>query len=661
MRHFLIHSYKFVAYLLLATSLTVHGTEELDTVEIYGSRTEAYSPYDFIGSHQRLSAEEYNQSFNTLPSILQQQSGIAINSIGGIGQYSSPTIRGSSGQQVLVFWDGLLINSLTGGNADIGSLNLGLASNIDIYRSIAPAELSASAIGGVIHIQSEDLTKKTEAYSGNATITYGSYNTQQYAVSQHFEAENSHWLISTEYLSADNDYEYIQIGSVASPNTPISVPRYNNGSNQYNTLLKGQLNHDNSRMDLAIQYGQSNRELSTNINSPSNLSDISTKSGSAQVRWKQNWSNLHNSELLAGLSTHSQLYDDQFSTIGLGAQLNEYDTVSKKIQWNHYFSHKNISALISARTEIEDNDTDYQLLNDEELVTQCEAGRGCETTYERQQNDISGRLQYRNSTNQLVLQASRIDLTDRNLTTEESLKSFVGNTWSIAFEHKSKSGLTPFISIASQVRLPSTSELFGDRGTSVGNPELLPEEAEHFEIGFSYQYATFELDSSFYIRDLHNAIVGEEDSRGVIRYSNLGTTQHIGYEQDIIWNPIRSLILSVNLTIQSNEIIKDERFPTYKGSQVAGYSQLSSHISAQWLGDNWDFMVSNALEREGYYTNSNLLPKEDKTQWNASIGLNVNQWRFSFDANDITDNAARDYPSYPEPGRMYFLRANTKW
>jgi outer membrane receptor protein involved in Fe transport len=132
-------------------------------------------------------------------------------------------------------------------------------------------------------------------------------------------------------------------------------------------------------------------------------------------------------------------------------------------------------------------------------------------------------------------------------------------------------------------------------------------------------------------------------------------------EQNIIWKPIHPLSITANLTIQSNEIIKDERFSYYEGKQVAGYSQFYSYISAQWVKTHWDIKLSNTLEREGFYVNSNLLPKDDKNRWDLSLGTNINQWRISLDVNDITNNSAQDYPYYPEPGRTYFLRANTKW
>lgn len=634
---------------------------ELESVEISGKEIKSYSTYDFIGSHLSIEAEQFNQSFNTLPSILEQQSGIEIQSIGGIGQYSSPVIRGSTGQQVLVFWDGMLINNINGGSADIGSMSLNLAKSIDIYRSVAPAELSASAVGGVINIKSKELTESSNNNDGEATIAVGSYGAQQLSLSQSFNIGNSQWLMATEYLTADNDFEYVQIGSVINPNTPTVVPRYNNGSEQYSVLLKGQQAYKQGKFDLALQTSQNDRELSSKINSPSNEAKLSTQNKNVQLRWSHFWNPVHKSELLTALITKTQLYDDKDSTIGLGAQLNEYNTHGQQIQLNHYIELEKVTALLSARLQNEETKTDYKLLTEDELQQQCNAGRGCETAYERLQQDVSGRLQYQTNDNQFTLQASQIKLQDKNLTSSNSNEQFSGNTWSIGFKHQFKLGMANYINFANQVRLPSTSELFGDRGMSIGNPNLQPETSEQVEIGLTYQNETIDIKSSLYLRNVEQAIVGESDSRGVIRYSNLSTTQHIGVEHNIIWTPVHPLSITANLTIQSNEIIKDERFSYYEGKQVAGYSQFYSYISAQWTKTHWDIKISNTLEREGFYVNSNLLPKDDKNRWDLSLGTNLNQWRFSLDINDLTNDSAQDYPYYPEPGRTYFLRAHTKW
>jgi iron complex outermembrane receptor protein len=632
----------------------------LDKVEVTGTATENYTPYDFIGSHQSINSEEFNQNFNTLTTILERQSGIEIQSIGGLGQYSSPVIRGSSGQQVLVFWDGMLLNNLSGGSADIGSLNLNIANKIDIYRSIAPAELSASAVGGVIHIQSAEPSDEHKN-NGEATITSGSYGTEQVSILQNFSIGSTNWLAATEYLTADNDFQYLQVGSVINPNEPTLVPRYNNGAEQYSALLKGQHTLSSGRFDIAFQTSKNNRQLSSKINSESNQANIETQNNSVQFRLSHQWSKTNKIEILSGILKQTQLYDDVNSTIGLGSQLNEYETTGNNIQINHYLQWNEISGLLSARYQQENTETDFKLLTESELEVQCAAGRGCEEKYERRQHDFSGRIQYQDSHNQLTIQASQITIEDKNLTFSNSLDEFQGITWSFGVSHFFDTGLSTYINISNQVRTATTNELLGDRGTTIGNPDLSPEIAKHFEIGLSHKNEYLEIRSSLYLRDVTQAIIGEPDSRGILRFDNLGETQHKGMEHTLSWTPLRTLILTTSLTFQSNEIIQDDLYSSYEGKQVPGYSQFSSYSSIQWVENLWDLSISNTVERGGFYISSNLKEKDIKDRWDLSLGAKIKNWRLSLDAYDLTSNAARDFIFYPEPGRSYFLRAKTKW
>ncbi len=645
-----------------ACTFSVYGEDaQLDVVQIKASSVDSsFSPHDFIGFHQSINADQFNQNFKTLPDLLEQQSGIEIQSVGGIGQYSSPVIRGSSGQQVLVFWDGLLINSLNGGGADIGNLNLSLASKVDIYRSIVPIELSSSAVGGVIHIQSDDLNSEVHSSIGHATATHGSNGMQQYSIMQKIELGSSQWMVASEYLTADNDFSYLEKNPVDSPNTPSYEPRYNNGTRQYHILLKGLKSYQGGRIDIALQSGSNDRELSSRINSTSNQAQLSTQNSSAQLRWKHQWNNFNRSEFLTTLNQQSQLYDDELSSIGLGKQLNEYSTNGHIFQWNQYLTYNNLSALVTARSQTERTSTDYRLLNELELQAQCLAKKGCETAYQRQQHDLAGRLQYQNKKDRIILQVSRIHLQDKNLTSADSLNHYNRTAWSIGVSHQFELGIKLYLNTANQVRLPSTNELFGDRGMSIGNPELQPETAQHNELGIQYQNTYVDIKSTLYLRDVKQAIIAEDDS-GVMHFSNLGASRHIGTEQNINWNPHHNLTFTANVTIQSNEIITDERFSYYEGKQVSGYSQFYAFLSMGWKTNSWDITLSNTVEKGGFYNNSNLKAKDDKNQWNASLGANFYNWRLSLDATDLTNSSARDYPSYPEPGRMYFLRAHTQW
>lgn len=652
MRYFFIFllSFSYTAWLWA-------NDAQLENVTITSSAQPQFSPQNFIGNHQTLDKKDWQQRFVLLPDLLAEQSGIEIHNLGGVGQYSTPIIRGASGQQVLVFFDGLQINSLNGGGANLGNLSLNSAQKVDIYRSLAPIELTASAMGGVIHLQSPELNQGKN--HGQARMSLGSYGVQQYQAQQAVNLEKNSLYFSVDYLKADNDFEYLEQHPVSNPNQPAYEKRYNNGSEQYHLLLKSRHNLAQHRFDFALQKIQAKQELSAAINFPQNDAHIDSQQESLQLRWQSPWQQ-YQSEILTQLMQQKQRYDDRHSRIGLGAQLNTYSTTGYKIQFNQYARFKNSNLVFTAREHQESTDTDFELLTDAQVQKQCANGYGCETAYERVQRDLGVRAQYWLGQTSLIAQASLLYLDDRHPDLKNQ-KSQRANTWYLAAQHDFISGFFLLANISSQLRLPATSELFGDRGTSIGNANLLPEEALHYELGTGYSANNWRWDASLYLRQVENAIVGESDSRGVVRFSNLAQTQHAGLEQNITVDMNEQFSIAGNLSLQSNEIIRHKTTPFYEGNQVANIRPLQSFVRLNWQKNNWDAFLSYHYALGGYYTNSNLLEKDTEHRLDAGLGFNRKNWRLSFNITDIADQAVRDYPSYPEPGRMYFVRLNYQW
>ncbi|WP_353351109.1 TonB-dependent receptor [Oceaniserpentilla sp. 4NH20-0058] len=640
---------------------TIENDAALDTIQVEGQTDQGFSVHSIIGSHQSIDVEASNQNFKTLPDLLEQQSGIEIQSIGGIGQYASPVIRGSSGKQVLVFWDGLLVNGISGSSADIGSLGLSYANSIDIYRSLAPIELSASSVGGVIQIKSQDLSSSYQDNNGAFSLTAGSYGTRKISVRQALNLESSNWLLAGELTQADNDFKYLEERPVSNPNKPAYESRHNNGAQQSNVLLKGQHQFQSHEFNIAIQSNQSNREISAKINTPTTQTDIASTSHHLQTSWNIPWSNQIRSEVITSAQHQIELFDDRYSSVGLGSQLNEYESQAYKLQTNQYFDFDSINSVITLRVQTDKTQADYQLLTEDEVAAQCLAGRGCKSPYRRTQADLGSRLSYRINQFEYSLQGALLEIRNQNLTPNENSTTMHHSTWSLGVSRYYSDGVTLFYSISNQLRVPSTTELFGDRGLSKGNDELTPEKALSHDIGLRFQTSNVEYASSLYFRDVADAIHAETDSSGVIRYDNLGKTQHLGWEHTMSYQPKRELSLNANVTLQSNEIIKDDRFSIYEGKQVAGYSQIYSFLQMQYFMNHWDMSIAHTFEDGGYYRNSNTRKKDTKDQWNISIGKNINNWRITLDLVDITNSAARDYIEYPEPGRQIYLKTQTKW
>lgn len=83
---------------------------------------------------------------------VRRQTGATTRSIGGLGQYSAVSLRGSSPQQVPVFVDGVPIDGAMAGLVDLSSQPLDTTARIEIYRGYVPIEFGRGGLGGAINL-----------------------------------------------------------------------------------------------------------------------------------------------------------------------------------------------------------------------------------------------------------------------------------------------------------------------------------------------------------------------------------------------------------------------------------------------------------------------------------------------------------------------------
>lgn len=83
--------------------------------------------------------------------VLERVAGVDVTRYGGaFGQGSFVTIRGSTPAQVLVIVDGVRMNPVAGGGADLDSVPIELLESVDVVRGAGAARYGADALGGVI-------------------------------------------------------------------------------------------------------------------------------------------------------------------------------------------------------------------------------------------------------------------------------------------------------------------------------------------------------------------------------------------------------------------------------------------------------------------------------------------------------------------------------
>lgn len=102
-------------------------------------------------------------------SVLDSASGTVVRRLGGLGDFSSLRLRGSTDRQVEIFLDGIPLNPDGGEAVDLAELPASAFDRVEIWRGNAPPELASVAMGGVVNLVTPgaDLRPRLAAAGGS--------------------------------------------------------------------------------------------------------------------------------------------------------------------------------------------------------------------------------------------------------------------------------------------------------------------------------------------------------------------------------------------------------------------------------------------------------------------------------------------------------------
>jgi iron complex outermembrane receptor protein len=119
-----------------------------------------------------LDAASWAGGMRSAAEVLARAVGVSVRETGGVGAYSTVSLRGSTAAQVPIYLDGVLLNSPQRGEVDLADVDVGAVERVEIYRGGAPLVLGGSSLGGAIHLFSS-----ADKSPASMSLTHGSYGT----------------------------------------------------------------------------------------------------------------------------------------------------------------------------------------------------------------------------------------------------------------------------------------------------------------------------------------------------------------------------------------------------------------------------------------------------------------------------------------------------
>jgi iron complex outermembrane receptor protein len=234
------------AVVLDAVVVTAKGSEDvLQTGDVDTEQTSA--------SVVVIEREQFEGKIEGLAEVIEKEAGIQVRQSGGLGSYSSVSLRGSTSDQVMVFLDGILLNSGSGGGVDLSTISLSDVESIELYKGTSPLNFGKASIGGVVNIKT---IRSKQGLNVNAGVGYGSFNARRANGFVNHKPGRFDYLVSVETFSSDNDYEIVNNqGTQYYPDDDTVEPVHNGDFSQINLLGKAGYDlSDKSRVALLHQY-----------------------------------------------------------------------------------------------------------------------------------------------------------------------------------------------------------------------------------------------------------------------------------------------------------------------------------------------------------------------------------------------------------------------
>jgi len=599
-----------------------------------------------------------------LAQTLDAATGVNIRRNGGLGSFSTVSIRGSTSEQVQVFLDGVPLNSASGGGVDFGRLPLAGVERIEIYRGAVPAQFGGNSIGGVVHIRTQNpgATPRSHLHMGS-----GSFASRQLGASLAGPWNKWQYLGLLDYSTSTNAFDFWDDnGTEYNVEDDGRAKRLNSDFSSLRALFKlGRAMGEtgNSRLQLHSTFDLShkgipgignNQSLHTRFDTWRSIIEASLYGprGSGGYRLK------------AYHSTERDVYKDLFGEVGIGVQhqRNTKRGGGVRGELNFLLPRRGLATFFANAQQQRFLPRD-ELRKESRLRTSrrraLTLGSEVELPLFADRFTLHAGGQWQRLGDRLFdierfaanleqpIPTNREDLLGARL----SLSADLGAGWKLQ-GHRGR-----------YQRAPSFFELFGDRGAVRGNSSLTSETGYKSDIGVVFRRTAQNkagltlAELTYYHNRVENLIRFIHNSQQVSQPHNLGEVLLRGVEtrwQAQLLAPVR---LSGNYVYQRAE--NRSPFSFEKGNDLpnAPRHRLSARLELEGIRGLLHYEYSR--ESRHFLDRANLRPIARRALHGVGVRANLKEGiALSAEVRNLSDNQVADLWGYPLPGRSYFSTLN---
>jgi len=634
---------------------------------------------DETASNTVITRSQLANSTSDLPEVLDEQPGLRTSRLGGLGSFSSMAIRGSTGDQVNVYLDGVPLNSGLGGAVDLSSVPLGPIQRVVIYRGLAPLTFGASAMGGVVSVR----TWSPEAQRLELRGGGGSFGTRFGRLFYGGGAGDWGGSVALDYQGTEGDFAFVNDGGTAfEPSDDVESIRSNNGFNGGSLMLKGRVRLSKALTLDAVNLLNAKKcgiaghglhpTMAAHLTTIRNVAGLhlrgqrvaGTGLDFSVVPWVT-WSQLSFKDPLGevGVGTDDTL--DQHVSPGLRLHSSLTLPLDGDMRWW-------LSPQVALELRHEAFSPGSPALDPLTVIsstrTRLSVGGGVQFGLDPMDTEVIASLRHESSWSSLYIPENRDDLTreEPQNTAVEAL------TWRVAVAQRTIDNVKLTANLSHSVRMPSLFELFGNTGAVLGNPSLLPERGLNADLGMVYRpnlassTDTLALEIYGFWNQSEDRIQFVRTSQGVSVAQNIDAAEIYGVEVGSYLDVLTHLRARASFTWMP--AMNRSQAPAYAGKQLPnrprwkGYGRIEGYLPVEFLGGG-EVGVHMEIEALGrnYDDLANLVAFPERVLIGAGgyVSFLNRSCRIRLDGRNLTNASVQDFIGHPLPGLS--VMASLEW
>ncbi|MBI5170494.1 MAG: TonB-dependent receptor [Candidatus Eisenbacteria bacterium] len=602
-------------------------------------------------------AGESSRAIESVSELLQASAGARVVQYGGLGAFSTLSLRGAPAGQVAVYLDGVPLTSAAHGVVNLSDLPASAIDRVEVYRGFAPLGFGAAAPGGAVNLVTAD-----DGSPRALRVAAGSFGT--YEARGTAGAKRGAWsaLAHAGAQGSEGDFEFRDDnGTPLNPDDDETVPRLNNRFDAANTLARvawspregvrlsargegfrkaqgipglGAVQAPHPRLAFTRTLGALEAALAPEARLPG-----------ATLRAHAQRERTRFTDTEGELGLGRQDTDARFADRGAGFDL-ATPTAWRRVSavagaaWRHETAEPAAPTLgqplpPQTRRETRAAHAGVQLHFADDVVL-LHAARRWDHQSDRLRATVVGGVPY-------ALDATRV-------LNAPQVGARVRLPWRFALRGNwTRAG-----------RAPEFLELFGDQAVVQANPKLRSERGESWDAGAEWrgrrgawvaaaEYAHFESRT-------HDLIAWVSASQRTVRATNIARARTSGDEASarLAW---RALSLSAAFTWLDAR--QDDRTSIYFGRRLPQRPEYQRYARADVRRGGWSASADVLVLGEDFLDPINFRSVPERTLVGASLSRAWGRLRLTLEGKNLSDARAQDVGGYPLPGRSAF--ASCEW